>query len=179
MGAIYRLGERALHASGEFYVAPGARVIGSVRLGQWSSVWFNSVLRADNDWIVIGDGTNVQDSSVIHTDAGTPVEVGANVSIGHGVILHGCAIGDRSLVANGCIILDRVTVGKECVIAAGTLLPPGKIVPDRSVVMGAPGTIVRQVTDSDLAVIRETAEHYKARSRLYRQGLAMDNVSLR
>ena len=172
---IYSLGDKKIQTAGdEFYVAPGACVIGHVRFGIGASVWFNCVLRGDNEWIVIGNGSNVQDGTIIHTDPGEPVTLGANVSIGHRALLHGCTVGDSTLIANGAIILDRVTIGRHCVIAAGALVPPGKVIPDGSVVMGMPGTIVREVSERDLAMIERTAEHYVARGKLYRRDLALD-----
>ena len=172
---IYTLGDRRLEtANDEYYVAPSASVIGTVRLGVGASVWFNSVIRGDTDWIMVGDGSNVQDGTVIHTDAGFPVRLGANVSIGHHAMLHGCTVGDSSMIANGAIVLDRVSVGKRCVIAAGALVTPGKIIPDNSVVMGAPGKIVREVDERDLAMIDGAAAHYVARVQLYRRALAID-----
>ena len=124
---IYTLGERRLEtADDEWYVAPGAQVIGSVRLGSGASVWFNSVLRGDSDWIVIGDGTNIQDGSVIHTDPGEPTLVGRNVTVGHVAFLHGCTIGDGSLIANGARVLDGARIGERCIVAAGALVPPRK-----------------------------------------------------
>jgi carbonic anhydrase/acetyltransferase-like protein (isoleucine patch superfamily) len=172
---IYSLGEKAIQTTGDdYYVAPGASVIGNVRFGAGASVWFNCVLRGDNDWIMLGEGTNIQDGSIIHTDAGQPVEVGRQVSVGHRALLHGCTVGDSTLIANGAMILDRVRIGSHCLIAAGALVPPGKIIPDGSVVMGMPGQIVREVTERDRAMIAEIAEHYVARGRTYRRQLALD-----
>jgi carbonic anhydrase/acetyltransferase-like protein (isoleucine patch superfamily) len=158
----------------EYYVAPGACVIGNVRFGTGASVWFNCVLRGDNDWITLGDGSNVQDGSIIHTDEGEPVNVGSNVSIGHRALLHGCTIGESTLIANGAMILDRASIGRHCVIAAGALVPPGKVIPDGSVVMGMPGKIVREVSERELMLIAETAKHYVARGQLYKRELALD-----
>jgi len=155
----------------DFYVAPSASVIGRVRFGLGASVWFNCVLRGDNDWITIGDSTNVQDGTIIHTDEGVPMILGSHVSIGHGAIVHGCTVGDYSLVANGAIVLDRVTIGKNCLIAAGTLVPPGRVIPDGSVVMGSPGKIVRFTDETDRLMIERTADHYVERGRLYRREL--------
>jgi carbonic anhydrase/acetyltransferase-like protein (isoleucine patch superfamily) len=172
---IYTLGERRLETvADEYYIAPGAQVIGSVRLGRAASVWFNCVLRADNDWIIVGDGTNVQDGTIIHTDAGYPVEIGPNVTIGHRVLLHACTIGEGSLIANGAMVLDRVRIGRNCLIAAGALIPPDKEIPDGSVVMGAPGKVVRQASERDLAMMRHGATHYQKRIQEYRKGLAVD-----
>jgi len=172
---IYRLGDACVQAlSEDWYVAPSASVIGRVRFGISASVWFNCVIRGDNDWIVLGDRVNVQDGSIIHTDAGVSVHLGADVSVGHGAILHGCSIGEGSLIANGAIVLDGATIGRRCLIAAGALVPPGKAIPDRSVVMGSPGKVVRQVADRELTMMAETTEHYVARIREYRRGLEKD-----
>jgi carbonic anhydrase/acetyltransferase-like protein (isoleucine patch superfamily) len=177
---IYAIGDRRLETSDEtYYIAPGARVIGAVRLGRESSVWFNAVLRGDNDWINIGDGSNVQDGTVIHTDAGLPVTVGRNVTVGHVAFLHGCSVGDDSMIANGARVLDRARIGRNCIVAAGALVPPGKYIPDGSVVMGSPGSIVRQVSEKDLSLIARAAESYHRRLREYRDELAVDPRSAR
>jgi carbonic anhydrase/acetyltransferase-like protein (isoleucine patch superfamily) len=169
---IYTLGDRKLETvDGDFYIAPGAQVIGSVNLGRGATVWFNCVLRADSERIVVGDGTNVQDGTIIHADPGSPAHLGNNVTIGHRALLHSCSIGDGSLIANGAMILDRVRIGRDCLIAAGALVPPDKEIADGSVVMGAPGKIVRRVTESDLAMMRYAWEHYVARGKEYRQSL--------
>lgn len=169
---IYTLGDRKLETvDDDFYVAPGAQLIGSVTLGRAATVWFNCVLRADGDRIVVGDGTNVQDGTIIHVDPGSPALLGNNVTIGHRALLHSCFIGEGSLIANGAMILDRVRIGRDCLIAAGALVPPDKEIPDGSVVMGAPGKIVRRVTESDLAMMRHACEHYVARGREYRHSL--------
>jgi carbonic anhydrase/acetyltransferase-like protein (isoleucine patch superfamily) len=172
---IYRLGDKRVEtADDEWYIAPGAQVIGLVRLGSRASIWFNCVLRGDSDWIVLGDGTNVQDGSVIHTDPGVPVVLGRNVTVGHVAFLHGCTVGDESMIANGALILDGVKIGKHCLIAAGAMIPPNKEIPDGSVVMGSPGKIVRQVTERDLHMIKHAAEHYQERIREYRAHLKAD-----
>lgn len=175
---IYSFGEKKVQTAGDdYYVAPGACVIGNVRLGAGASVWFNCVLRGDSDWIVLGDATNIQDGTVIHADEGEPVRVGANVSVGHRALLHGCAIGDSTLIGNGAMILDRVVIGRDCLIAAGALVPPGKLIPDGSVVMGIPGKIVREVNERDLALIKFTTGHYVARAQAYRRDLKVDRRS--
>jgi carbonic anhydrase/acetyltransferase-like protein (isoleucine patch superfamily) len=172
---IYVLGEKKVQTDGdEYYVAPGACVIGNVRLGSGVSVWFNCVLRGDSDWIILGSGTNVQDGAIIHTDEGEPVNIGSNVSIGHRALLHGCSVGDSTLIANGAMILDRVSVGRHCLIAAGAVIPPGKVIPDGSVVMGMPGKIVREVDEQDLAMIDFIAKHYVERGQMYRRELILD-----
>jgi carbonic anhydrase/acetyltransferase-like protein (isoleucine patch superfamily) len=171
-GGIYSLDERQLVTAGDdYYIAPGAQVIGSVLLGAATSIWFNAVLRADDERIEIGAGSNIQDGSVIHCDTGVPALIGRDVTVGHMVMLHGCRIGDETLIGNGAIVLDRAVIGRHCIVAAGALVTPGKRIPDGSVVMGAPATIVRQVTAQDLALIASGAEHYQARQRRYRQQL--------
>jgi carbonic anhydrase/acetyltransferase-like protein (isoleucine patch superfamily) len=172
---IYTLGDRRIETAGDhYYVAPDASVIGTVRFGAGASVWFNCVLRGDSDWIILGDGVNIQDGTIIHTDEGEPVTLGARVSVGHRALLHGCTVGESTLIANGAMVLDRVKVGSHCLIAAGALVPPGKVIPDGSVVMGSPGQIVRQVNDRDLKMIEFIADHYMARIAQYKRDLRVD-----
>lgn len=166
---IYDFADRQPVLSPEAYIAPSADIIGSVRLGARASVWFGAVLRGDNDWIEIGEDSNIQDGSVIHTDRGVPTRLGARVSVGHQALLHCCTVAEDSLIANGAMVLDRVVIGRHCLIAAGALIPPGKIIPDGSVVMGAPGQIVRQVSERDIALIEGTAAHYAQKAANYRQ----------
>lgn len=169
---IFSLGERRLVTAGDdFYIAPGAQVIGSVILGAGASIWFNTVLRADDERIEIGAGSNIQDASVIHCDAGEPTIVGEGVTVGHMVMLHSCVIGAQTLIGNGAIVLDRARIGRHCIIAAGTLVTPGRDIPDDSVVMGAPGKVVRQVNAQDLDMIAHGAAHYRARQLRYREQL--------
>ncbi|MGD0502509.1 MAG: gamma carbonic anhydrase family protein [Steroidobacteraceae bacterium] len=172
---IYTLGERRIETAGDdYYVAPDASVIGSVRFGAGASVWFNCVLRGDSDWINLGEGVNIQDGTIIHTDEGEPVTLGARVSVGHRALLHGCTIAESTLIANGAMVLDRVKIGRHCIIAADALVTPGKVIPDGSVVMGSPGQIVRQVNDRDLKMIDFIAEHYRARIKQYKRDLKVD-----
>src|SRR5580700_8288487 len=154
IAGIYTLGERRLTTAGDdFYIAPGAQVIGSVILGAGASLWFNCVLRADDERIEIGAGSNVQDGSIIHADPGEPTVVGRDATIGHMVLLHGCQIGDESLIGNGAIVLNRARIGRHCIVAAGSLVPPNGVVPDGSVVMGSPARLVRSATAEDVAMI--------------------------
>ena len=172
---IHSIGARRFEAEGDdYYVAPGAQLIGSVRLRAGASVWFNAVLRADDEWIEIGPGSNVQDGSVIHVEPGQPAILGRDVTIGHMVMLHSCHVGDETLIGNGAIVLDRARIGRHCLIAAGALVPPDKLIPDGSVVMGVPGRIVRTATAADLRLIRHSAENYKQRVRRYRQELGLE-----
>jgi len=171
---IYTLGERRADIAPGCYVAPSAQLIGSVRLAPGASVWFNVVIRGDTDWIEVGEGSNVQDGTVIHTDPGVPVRIGANVTIGHMAFLHGCSVGDGSMIANGAMVLDGATIGRRCLIAAGALVPPGKEIADGSVVMGAPGKVVREVTERDLALLQRSVAAYRARLEAYRTTLQPD-----
>ena len=172
---IYGLGDRRFEACGEeFFVAPTAAVIGTVRLGRWASVWFSAVLRGDNDWIEIGDGSNVQDGSILHTDFGAPLRVGRDVTIGHAVLLHACQVGDRSLIANRAMILDGASVGEDSIVAAGAVVLPGKTIPSGVVVMGSPAVVVRELTDKDRKLLDDGAEHYQERARQYRQQFTID-----
>jgi len=174
---IYSIGERRLVTVGDdFYIAPGAQVIGSVVLGAGASIWFNAVLRADDERIEIGAGTNIQDGCVVHCDPGEPTILGREVTVGHMVMLHSCTIGDDTLIGNGAIVLDRARIGQRCIIAAGALVTPDREVPDGSVMMGSPAKVVRQVTAQDLAMIARGAAHYHARQKLYRAQLRVDSL---
>jgi carbonic anhydrase/acetyltransferase-like protein (isoleucine patch superfamily) len=168
---IYSLDERHVEFRGNYYIAPGASVIGSVVLGHNASVWFNCVLRADNDVITVGDNTNVQDASVLHIDEGVPLTLGANVSIGHKVMLHGCSVGDNSLIGINAVVLNNARIGKNCLVGASALITEGKEIPDGSLVLGSPGRVVRALTESEIKGISEIAEHYVQKSALYRRSL--------
>lgn len=158
-------------ASENYYVAPGAQLIGRVSLGDWASVWFNAVLRADDERIEIGDGSNVQDGTIVHCDTDLPTLVGRNVTIGHCVLLHGCTVGDETLIGNGAMVLDGARIGRRCLIGAGAMITPGKEIPDGSVVMGSPGRIIRAVGEKELAMIARGAASYRERVARYRGGL--------
>jgi carbonic anhydrase/acetyltransferase-like protein (isoleucine patch superfamily) len=159
---VYTLGDAKpdLPPQGEYWIAPTAVVLGRVRLLKNASVWFGATLRGDNEWITVGAGSNIQDGSTLHTDPGVPLTIGKGVTIGHMVMLHGCEIGDGSLVGIGSIILNRTKIGKNCLIGANTLLTEGKDIPDNSVVMGSPGKVVRQVDDNVRAILHYSAVHY-------------------
>ena len=143
---IYRLDDRTPTFKGDYFVAQNAAVIGSVVMEPGSSVWFNVTVRGDNDVITIGENVNVQDGSVIHTDGGVPVTLARNVSIGHLVILHGCTVGENSLIGIAPILLNRVVIGRDCLVGAGSLIPEGKVIPYGSLVLGVPGKVVRRLT---------------------------------
>lgn len=168
---IYSLGERHVEFRGDHYVAPSASVIGSVVLGHNASVWFNCVLRGDNDIITIGDNTNVQDASVLHIDEGVPLNLGNNVSIGHKVMLHGCTVGDNSLIGINAVILNNARIGKNCLVGASSLVTEGKEIPDGSLVLGSPGRVARTLTEIEIKNISRIAEHYVQKSALYRTSL--------
>lgn len=172
--SLYRLADDApeLPGEGRFFVAPGARLIGRVRLGDMASVWFNAVLRGDNEPIEIGDGSNVQDNAVLHTDPGFPIRLGADVTVGHGAIVHGCTVGDGTLVGMGAIVLNGARIGEGALIGAGALVAEGKDIPDGALVLGSPGKVVRTLDDAARARLREAAAIYRARLEAYRDGLA-------
>lgn len=158
--------------SGDFWVAPSADVIGNVRLGEGVSVWFGAVLRGDGEAIEIGDATNIQDLCVCHTDKGYPLSIGPGCTIGHRAILHGCSIGANTLVGMGAMILNGAQIGAGCLIGAGALVTEGKIIPDNSLVIGAPGKVVRQLDAGEIAGLIRSAVNYRANMARFRAGLA-------
>ena len=170
---IFELGGVApeLPSPDEYWIAPNAVVLGRVVLKKNASIWFGATLRGDNDPIVIGENSNVQDGSVLHTDTGSPLTVGANVTIGHMVMLHGCTIGDNSLIGIGSIILNGAKIGRNCLIGANCLITEGKEIPDNSVVMGAPGRLVREVSEQQAAILTASAQHYVHNWKRYREQL--------
>ncbi len=168
---IYQLGERKPVFKGEHFVAHNAAVIGSVVLEANASVWWNVTIRGDNDVITLGENVNVQDGSVIHTDGGVPVTLERNVSVGHLVMLHGCTIGENSLVGIGAIILNRAVIGRNCLIGAGAMVTEGKAIPEGSLVLGSPGKVVRALTPDEIRMNTWIAEHYVERSGIYRREL--------
>jgi carbonic anhydrase/acetyltransferase-like protein (isoleucine patch superfamily) len=168
---IYSLGTLSPQIDPDAWIAPNATVIAQVVLGAHVTVWWNCTLRGDTDQIVVGENTNIQDNSVIHTDPGLVVNIGRDVTIGHRVILHGCTIGDGSLIGMGATLLNRSVIGKNCLIGANTLIPEGKIIPDRSLVVGSPGKIVRELTDEEVARLASSAQRYVANGKRYREEL--------
>lgn len=168
---IYRIGAKTPQIDPTAWIAPNATVIGDVRLAAHSSVWWNCVLRGDNDPITVGENSNVQDGSILHTDDGIPLTIGRNVTVGHRVMLHGCTIGDGSLIGMGAIVLNSVVIGKNCLIGAGSLIPEGKVIPDNSLVVGSPGRVVHELSEKHLARIAHSAEHYVVNADNYRRFL--------
>ena len=160
-----------LPPAGSFWVAPSADLMGKVRLHQDASIWFGAVLRGDNDWITVGEGSNVQDGCVLHTDKSIPLSIGRHCTIGHKAILHGCLIGENSLVGMGAIVLNNVRIGANCLIGAGALVPEGRIIPDNSLVIGAPGKIIRTLDAEAIAKLRDTASRYVQNWKRFAAGL--------
>ena len=171
---IYELGQKRVRIEGEVFVASSADLIGSVVLKDKSSVWFNAVLRGDSDEIIIGEETNIQDGAVLHTDPGIRVILGRGVTVGHHAIVHGCEVGDYSLVGINAVILNRAKIGKYCTIGANALITQGQEIPDYSVVLGSPGKVVRQIDESKGAGLEKGAANYVRRAREYLDALHPD-----
>lgn len=157
---IYGLGSRIPQLHDESWVAENATLIGSVVLHRNASVWFNAVLRGDNEPITVGENTNIQDGSVLHADPGVPLTIGANVTVGHMVMLHGCTIGEGSLIGIKSVILNKAVIGRHCLIGANTLISEGKTIPDRSLVMGSPGKVIRELNDAEVARLLTAPQGY-------------------
>jgi len=172
--SVYNLGSVTplLPNDDEYWIAPNAAVMGRVILHKNASIWFGATVRGDNDPITIGEGSNVQDGSVLHTDTGSPLTIGKNVTVGHMVMLHGCTIGDNTLVGIGSIVLNGAKIGKNCLIGANCLITEGKEVPDNSLVMGAPGKVVREISDQQAMMLAAGSQHYVENWKRYRRELA-------
>lgn len=150
------------------FIAPTADVIGQVTLSEDTNVWFGAVIRGDVASISIGERTNVQDNAVVHVATGFPTQIGNDVTIGHGAIVHGCTVGDTVLIGMGSIILDGAVIGKETMIGAGTLIPQGKVIPPGSLVMGSPGKVIRTLTEKEIVDLKASAEHYVSYAKEYK-----------
>lgn len=169
---IYDLGDRTVEFdSDEHFIAPSADLIGSVKVGHQASIWFNVTVRADNDVIIIGEQTNIQDNSVLHVDDNQPLILGKGVTIGHKVMLHSCEVGDYSLIGMNAVVLNGAKIGKYCIIGAGAVVKEGMVIPDGSLVVGAPAMIKRQINDNQYAMLEASAAHYVHNSARYRQQL--------
>ncbi|MFY0619358.1 gamma carbonic anhydrase family protein [Shimia sp.] len=168
---IYELDGIAPQIDADSWVAEDANVIGNVVLAAGTSVWFGCTIRGDNDDIRVGAGSNIQENTVMHTDPGCPLTIGVNCTIGHKAMLHGCTIGDNSLIGMGATVLNGAKIGKNCLIGAGALITEGKVIPDGSLVMGAPGKVVRQLDDAAIAGLTRSAQHYQANAKRFRSGL--------
>jgi len=158
-------------ADGRYWVAPSAAVIGRVRLNRDSSVWFGAVLRGDNEWIEIGERSQVQDNATLHTDMGFPLTIGMDCVIGHNVILHGCTIGDRALIGMGAIVLNGARIGAGCLVGAGALVTEGKVFPEKSLIVGAPARAIRTLDDAAAAAIAAGADFYVRNYKRYASGM--------
>ncbi len=168
---IYELDGLAPEVDDTAWIAPDANVIGQVVMGPKSSVWFGCTLRGDTEQITIGPGTNVQESCVFHTDLGFPLTLGENVTVGHKAMLHGCTVGDGSLIGMGATVLNGAKIGKNCLIGAGALVTEGKEIPDGSLVMGAPGKVVRQLDENAVQRLQWSAKHYQDNAARFAKGL--------
>ena len=173
---LLQLDDRRVQAeSEEYWVADNAMVMGSVLLKQGASVWFSAVLRGDNDLITVGEYSNIQDGSVLHTDPGCPLVIGSYVTVGHQVMLHGCQIGENSLVGINSVILNNAKIGRNCLIGANALITEGKEIPDNSMVMGAPGKVVKTLSDEQVAGLKMSAAHYWENAQRFMKGLSVQD----
>ena len=173
---IYKLGEHEVEITGEdFYVAESASVIGKVRLANDTSVWFGAVLRGDNESITVGENTNIQECAVIHTDPGFPCILGSNVTIGHQAMLHGCQVGDNSLIGINAVVLNGAKIGRNCLIGANALVTENQEIPDGSLVIGSPAKPIKQLTTAQIQKLKESAEHYVTRFKRFKRDLSIDS----
>ena len=169
--AIYELDGVAPSIADTAWVADSAQVIGNVVLGAQASIWFGAVVRGDMERITIGAGSNVQDSSVLHADVGQPLAIGEHVTVGHQAVLHGCTVGDGSLIGIGAIVLNGAKIGKNCLVGAGSLVTEGKEFPDGSMIIGAPAKLARQLTPLQIEGLRQSAQHYIENAQRFQNGL--------
>lgn len=174
---IYQLDDQRVTAEGEYFVADTARVIGNVLLKDRASVWYGAVIRGDNEPIVVGEGSNVQDLCVLHTDPGCPLTIGRDCTIGHKAMLHGCTIGDNTLIGINAVVLNGATIGRNCIIGAGALVTEGKTIPDGSLVVGAPGKVVRELDEAALDAVLQNALRYVANARRFSKGLTTQEAA--
>jgi carbonic anhydrase/acetyltransferase-like protein (isoleucine patch superfamily) len=169
--ALYQLDEHRPQLAEGAWVADSAEVMGQVRIGERASVWFNTVVRADNEVITIGAETNIQDGTVLHCDPGKPLHIGQGVTVGHNVMLHGCTVGDHSLIGIGAVVLNEAVIGKNCLVGAGALVTEGKTFPDGSMILGSPAKAVRQLTPEQIEGLQRIAQGYVQNAERYRRGL--------
>ena len=169
--ALYQLDEHVPRLAAGAWVADSAQVIGNVELAEDANVWFGAILRGDTELLTIGRGSNVQDGSVLHADIGFPVTLGENVTVGHQVMLHGCTVGDGSLIGIQAVVLNGARIGRHCLVGAGALVTEGKEFPDGSMIIGSPAKAVRQLTPEQIAGLRRSAEHYVANAKRFKAGL--------
>lgn len=169
--AVYQLDDLTPHIADSAWVADNAQVVGDVHMASDSSVWFSSVVRGDTATIRIGEGTNIQDGSVLHADVGIPLTIGKHVTVGHMVQLHGCTIGDESLIGIGAVVLNGAKIGKNCLVGAGSLVTEGKEFPDGSMILGSPAKVVRELTPEQIEGLRRSAQHYVNNKNRFKAGL--------
>lgn len=167
-GEARALGEQKPSTASTAWIAPGAWVVGDVELAEGSSVWFGAVLRGDTEPIAVGENSNIQDGCVLHTDPGFPLRIGAGVTVGHRAVLHGCVVEDGSLIGMGAVVLNGARIGSGSIIGAGALVPEGKSIPERSLAVGVPARVVRELNKSELEGLRKSAEGYRLRAERYR-----------
>ncbi len=168
---IYSLGRFTPQLEGNNYVASNATLIGNVVLGKNTNVWWNVVIRGDNDRITLGENINIQDGAVLHSDEGVPLQMENDVSVGHLAMLHGCTVMEGSLIGIKAVVLNHAVIGRECLIGANSLIPEGKVIPDRSLVLGSPGRVVRQLRDDEVKMIRWISQHYVQNAERYLRDL--------
>lgn len=168
---IFGVAGKTPQLQGEYFIAENAVVVGDVRLGNNVSIWFGAVVRGDVDSIRIGENTNIQDGAVLHVDAGSPLEIGSGVTVGHAAVLHGCTVGDNTLIGIRSVVLNGAKIGKYCLIGANTLVTENKVIPDGSLVVGSPGKAIRTLTAAEMEAIRANARHYVESAGQYRNEL--------
>jgi carbonic anhydrase/acetyltransferase-like protein (isoleucine patch superfamily) len=169
--ALYQLEDQVPELADGAWVADSAQVMGNVVLEQDASVWFGAVLRGDTEELRVGAGSNIQDGSVVHADLGFPVKIGAGVTVGHQVMLHGCTVGDNSLIGIQAVVLNGAKIGRNCLVGAGALVTEGKEFPDGSLIVGAPAKVARQLTEAQIEGLRQSARHYVDNARRFKTGL--------
>lgn len=169
--AVYEVDGKTPQVDSTAWIADSAQVMGHVTLGPDASVWFGCVLRGDTESMTVGEGSNIQDLTVMHADHGLPLTIGKHVTVGHKVMLHGCTIGDESLIGIGAIVLNGARIGKNCLVGAGSLVTEGKEFPDGSMIMGTPAKVVRQLTPEQIEGLRLSAQHYIDNARMFRATL--------
>jgi carbonic anhydrase/acetyltransferase-like protein (isoleucine patch superfamily) len=169
--ALYQLGDDAPQLGARVWVADSAQLIGRVRLGADASVWFGAVLRGDNEWISVGARSNMQECAVLHTDMGYALSLGDDVTVGHQAMLHGCTVGDGSLIGIQAVVLNGAQIGKNCLVGAGAVVTEGKVFPDNSLILGSPAKVVRDITPEQAARLRMSAAHYVEKAQRYRLSL--------
>ncbi|MBE14561.1 MAG: gamma carbonic anhydrase family protein [Chloroflexi bacterium] len=174
---IYELENRSIQTEGQYFIADTAVVIGAVTLKNHASVWWGAVLRGDYDSIVVGEESNVQDNCVVHMDEDFPVSIGDRVTVGHKAVLHGCTIGNNSLIGINSIVMNGAIIGNNCLVGSNTLITEGKEIPDGSLVLGSPGKVIRQITDAEIEDITGFSERYVINARRYREGLRAQTMS--